>query len=211
MQNLTSLQSMVYSYICTCVAQHGSCPTLREISTHIKTKGTASALCHLKALEKKRYISRRSGTARGIVILNRQPTPKSHVESETSIPVPLVGTIRAGHPAPPIEDIEDYITTDPFWLNGNGCFFLRVKGDSMVEGHILDGDLALIRPQATAENRDIVVAVVNNEATLKEFYREKDHIRLQPKNSNMAPIIIHPDDGDVSIVGKVVGVFRKLR
>ena len=81
----------------------------------------------------------------------------------------------------------------------------------MVEGHIIDGDLALIRPQATAENRDIVVAMVNDEATLKEFHLAKDHIRLQPKNSNMAPIIIHPDDGDVSIVGKVVGVFRKLR
>lgn len=90
------------------------------------------------------------------VILNKQSTFETAVE--TSILVPLVGTIRAGCPETPIEDIEDYIRTDPSWLRGNGCFFLRVKGDSMVDAHILSGDLALIRPQSTAENSNVVVA-----------------------------------------------------
>lgn len=212
MKTLTHIQSKVYDYICSYVAQHGSAPTLREISAQIKTRGTASAICHLKALEKKGYIDRRNGAARGIAILNKQSLLSATAEnSETSVPIPLVGTVRAGHPVPPIEDIEDFLKTDPFWLRGDDCFFLRVRGDSMTEDHIIDGDLALIRPQTAAENGEIVVAMVNDEATLKEFHREKDHIRLQPKNPNMQPIIIHPGDGEVSIIGKVVGVFRRLR
>lgn len=211
MKNLTHIQSVVYSYICAYLTKNRSGPTLREISTHIKAKGTASAICHLNALEKKGYIARRKHTARGIVPLNKQSIGESYMEGETSVPVPLVGTVRAGYPVPPIEDIESYIKIDPLWLRGNGCFFLKVRGDSMLEDHILDGDLALIRPQVTAKNRDIVVAMVNNEATLKEFHLEKDHIRLQPKNPDMKPIIVRPEDGEVSIVGKVIGVFRNLR
>lgn len=212
MKDLTHIQSSVYDYISAYVAQHGSAPTLREISAHIKAKGTASATCHLKALEKKGYIDRRTGTARGIMVVNNQSLLKAPtVKSETSVSIPLVGTVRAGYPVQPIEDIEDYIKTDPFWLRGDDCFFLRVRGDSMTEDHIVDGDFALIRPQTTAENGEIVVAVVNDEATLKEFHREKDHIRLQPKNPKMKPIIIHPEDGEVSIIGKVIGIFRRFR
>jgi repressor LexA len=210
MDSLTGLQQKVYDYICSYALRHGSSPTLREISGHINTKGTASAICHLTALKKKGYVQLESGKARGIVIIEEKTTQKHQSDIDTSIQVPIVGRVRAGYPTPPIEDIESYISTDPLWLRGNGCFFLRVSGNSMQEGHILDGDLALIRPQVTAENWDIVVAVVNNEATLKEFHMEKNHIRLQPKNSNMEPIIVLPEDGEVSIVGKVVGVFRRM-
>jgi repressor LexA len=193
------------------IEKHGTPPTLREIANYSKTKGTASALCHVTALEKKKYIERRDGTARGIVIINRPATDAKITEAETAKSVPIVGIVRAGYPTPPLEDIEGYIEIDPHWLRGNNCFLLRVKGDSMIEAHIVEGDLALIRNQATAENRDIVVALINGEATLKEFFLENGQIRLQPRNSSMEPIIIRPGDGDMSVIGKVIGVFRKFR
>jgi repressor LexA len=95
-------------------------------------------------------------------------------------------------------------------VKGANCFFLRVSGDSMITAGILDGDLAMIRPQAVAENRDIVVAMLDGEATVKRFYKELDHIRLQPENPTMSPILIYPEDGDVTIVGKVIGINRSM-
>jgi repressor LexA len=95
-------------------------------------------------------------------------------------------------------------------VKGADCFFLKVSGDSMINAGILDGDLAMVRPQATAENKDIVVAMLDGEATVKWFYKEHDHIRLQPANPNMNPILIHPEDGEVTIVGKVIGIHRQI-
>jgi repressor LexA len=124
--------------------------------------------------------------------------------------LPIVGVVRAGALQPAIEDIEGYFAIDRSQLKASDSFFLRVKGDSMINAAIRDGDLAMVRPQATAENRDIVVAMVNGEATLKRFYRERGQIRLQPENPNMEPIIIRPRDGEVTIIGKVVGIYREL-
>jgi repressor LexA len=95
-------------------------------------------------------------------------------------------------------------------VKGTDCFFLRVSGDSMITAGILDGDLAMVRPQAIAENKDIVVAMLEGEATVKRFYKEHDHIRLQPENPNMSPILIWPEDGEVTIVGKVIGIYRSM-
>ncbi|PLX82549.1 MAG: repressor LexA, partial [Desulfuromonas sp.] len=117
---------------------------------------------------------------------------------------------RAGHLTPAIEDIQGYFSVDPLATKGDDCFFLKVAGDSMVEAGIFDGDLALVRPQAEAENGDTVVAMVNHEATLKKFYREPGHIRLQPANPSMSPIIVSPGDGEISIVGKVIGLYRRF-
>jgi repressor LexA len=131
------------------------------------------------------------------------------VKGGQSISLPIVGTVRAGHLQPAVEDIQGYFSLDQGQVKGDGCFFLKVKGDSMIGAGIFDGDLALIRPQPVAENRDTVVAMVDGEATLKLFFREQDHIRLQPANPDMGPIIIGPDK-DVSIVGKVTGIYRQL-
>ncbi|MCD6188377.1 MAG: repressor LexA, partial [Desulfuromusa sp.] len=109
-----------------------------------------------------------------------------------------------------LEHVEDYLSVDVALTKGAGCFVLRVRGDSMIEAQIADGDLAVVSPQVTADNGDIVVAMLDGEATLKRFYREAGYIRLQPENSHFQPIILSASDGEVTILGKVTGIFRLL-
>jgi repressor LexA len=199
MEQLTERQQQVLDFITGYLDLHGCPPTLREISEHIGTKGTATAIVHLEALERKGYLSRREGSSRNISLVGR---------SNGSISVPIVGRVRAGQPTHAIEDIEGYYNVDLSWVNERGCFFLRVEGDSMVDAHILDGDLVLIRPQQTAESGQIVVAMVDGEATLKRFYLEKDSIRLQPENAAMEPIIIRAGEAETVIVGKLLKTIR---
>ena len=198
MQPLTERQQRVLDTIVAALATTGCPPTLREISGIIGTKGTATAIAHLDALERKGYINRRGGS-RGIMLANR-PAP--------SVAVPVVGTVRAGAPEPAVEDLQGHCSVDPSWLRGEGCYFLRVKGDSMIDAHILDGDLALIRPQPTAENGEIVVALVDGEATLKRFYREAGRIRLQPENAAFQPIIIKAGEAETVVAGKLLRIVR---
>src|ERR1039457_3892975 len=181
MENLTSRQKQVLDFVARHIDGHGYPPTLREISREIGTSGTVSAIHHLEALERKGYIRRESGSSRGIILV-REPQPEF-------VSIPIAGTVRAGLPALAVEEIEGYYPLEKTQLRG-GAFFLRVKGDSMVDDAIIDGDLALIHPQETADNGDIVVALVAGGATLKRFYRERGRIRLQPGNRTMAPIII---------------------
>jgi repressor LexA len=156
---------------------------------------------HLQALERKGCIVRRQGSARGVTL----PPANS-----TAVSLPIVGTVRAGTPQPPLEDIEGYFSIDLSQHKGENGFFLRVKGDSMSGAGIFAGDLALIRPQAKAENGDIVVALVDGEATLKRFFRERGKIRLQPENPAMEPLIICPGKQDIAIIGRVTGIYRKI-
>jgi repressor LexA len=200
MEALTPRQKHVLEFITRNIDEHGYPPTLREISFEIGTSGTVSALHHLEALERKGHIRRESGSSRGIVLI-REPRPDF-------VQLPIVGQVRAGLPALAFEEIEGYYSLEKIQLRG-GTFFLRVKGDSMINDAIVEGDLALIRPQETAQNGDIVVAMVDGEATLKRFYRERDHIRLQPRNPNMAPIIIHAGE-EVRIIGKVIKIVRDI-
>lgn len=197
---LTQRQKQVLQFITTYTGDIGYPPSQREIAGHLNVSGTLPVMKHLSALERKGYIKRDP--------VNRGITLKLAVSPSVSLPI--VGTVRAGHLAPAIEDIQGYFSVDPMAVKGNGCFFLRVSGESMINAGILDGDLALVRPQPTADNKDTVVAMVDGEVTLKWFYREQDHIRLQPANPNMGPIIIRPEDGEVRIVGKVIGVFRGM-
>jgi len=199
--DLTTRQRQVLEYITTYSARHGSPPTLREISAHIGTRGTVSALRHVEALERKGYLQRREGRSRGIVL----PAQERRAASQ----VPLVGSVRAGAPALAVEEVEGYLCVDPSWVRGRDCFFLRVRGDSMIEAHILDGDLALIRRQPDAENGAIVVALIDGEATLKRFFREGDRIRLQPENRSMAPIILRAEDAETVIVGRLLRTVRE--
>jgi repressor LexA len=194
---LTDRQQQVLDFVTSCINKNGCPPTLREISHHIGTAGTISAIKHLEALEKKGCIHRREGS-RGITIVGRTG----------SIAVPIVGRVKAGQPSLAFEDIEGYYNVDLSWVNEKGCFFLRVDGDSMIDAHILDGDLMLIRPQQSADNGQIVVAMVDGDATLKRFYRERDHIRLQPENSTMAPIIINQGQAETVIIGKLLKTIR---
>jgi len=196
MENLTPRQESVLIFINTHLDQHNSPPTMQEIARHLGISGNVGVIKHLNALENKGYIRKNAG-ARGIVVCGRSQC----------IALPVAGVVRAGALAPAIEDIESYFSIDSASLKG-GTFFLKVKGDSMINAAILEGDLALVRPQPAAENRDIVVAMLEGEATLKRFYREPGQIRLQPENPTMQPIIIREGDGEVTIIGKVVGIYR---
>lgn len=199
-ENPTPRQQEVLVFISDFITTNGYPPSIREIAAHLKVTGTLGVMKHLDALESKGYLRREAGSSRGIVLSGR---------TQAVATLPVVGVVRAGMPQPAIEDIEEHFAIDKSVVRG-GTFFLRVKGDSMINAAITDGDLALVRPQDTAENRDIVVAMVDGEATLKRYYRGSDHIRLQPENPNMAPIIIQKGEGEVTIIGKVVGIYRPL-
>lgn len=195
----TDRQQQVLNYIQSHIDNDGYPPTIREICAHLGVSGTVSATRHLDALEKKGYIKRDS-SSRGIALT----TPATDSAS-----LPIAGTVQAGALTPALEDITGYISVDRAFLHG-GKFFLRVKGDSMINACICEKDLVLVRPQPSADNRDIVVAMVDGEATVKRFFRENGAVRLQPENPDMAAIIIPDGPGDVAIIGKVVGVYRDL-
>ena len=197
---LTARQKQVLQFITSYTDDNGFPPSQREIASHLNVSGTLPVMKHLGALERKGYIKRES-VNRGISLVR---------PANRSVALPVVGVVRAGHLTPAIEDIQGHFSVDPMAVKGDGCFFLRVRGDSMINAGIFDGDLAMIRPQQTASNKDTVVAMIDGEVTLKWFYREQDHIRLQPANPAMEPIIIHPEDGELSIVGKVIGIYRSL-
>lgn len=199
MSQPTERQQQVLNFVQSYVESHGYPPTLREICAHLGVSGTLSAMRHLEALEKKGYLKRDAGP-RGIALTS----PPS-----SSISLPILGTVRAGALSPAVEDISGYLSLDRSLVHG-GRFFLRVRGESMIDAGIREGDLALVRPQPSADNREIVVAMVDGEATLKRFYREPGRIRLQPENPAMEAIIIPEGGGEVTIVGKVVGLYRDL-
>lgn len=200
MQELTPRQQQVLDFVRLFREEYGCPPSLREISDHIGTRGTATAMAHLEALQRKGYISRREGS-RGIALTSKAGMPA---------PIPIVGTVRAGQPEAAVEDIQGQVSLDPAWLKGEGNFLLRVKGDSMIEAGIFDGDLALIVPQQHAENGQIVVAMIDGEATLKRFYREHGCIRLQPENKHLLPIILRAGEGETLIVGRLLKTIRSF-
>ncbi len=201
MEEPTQRQQQVYDFIARYQQKNGYAPTLQEIAAHLNVRGNLGVIRHLTALEKKGYLRRTPGSSRGIVLAGR---------SSAALSIPLVGSVAAGGLSEAFEEMEGYLDVDPSLVRGRDSFALRVKGDSMIEAQIAPGDLAIVRPQATAANGDIVVAMLDGEATLKRFFREADHIRLQPENTRLKPIILHPQDGEVRILGKVTGIIRTL-
>lgn len=197
---LTSRQCQVLQFITSYSDMKGYPPSQREIAGHLGVSGTLPVMKHLDALERKGYL-RRESVNRGISLT----TPHGR-----HVSLPIAGTVRAGQLSTAIEDIQGYFSVDQVAVKGEGCFFLKIRGESMITAGIMDGDLALVRPQKTADNREIVVAMVDDEATVKRFFREEGYIRLQPENPDMEPIILRPEDGEVSIVGKVIGIYRQL-
>ena len=204
---LTAKQSEILEYIKSQILDRGFPPSVREICEAVSLRSTSSVHSHLETLEKKGYIRRDQTKPRAIEILD---DGFEMVRKEmTSIPV--VGSVAAGQPILAEQNIEGYfpIPTDmlPKDMGSSDAFVLRVKGDSMINMGIMDGDQIFIRTCEDAENGDTVVALVDDSATVKTFYREKDHIRLQPQNDEMDPIIVD----DCQILGKVFGVFRLYR
>ena len=202
-KKLTARQREVLSFLNQFLEERGYPPTVREIALHFGLKGPRSPKKRLDALEEKGYIRRRPGKSRAIEVIKASPSRSYRL-------VPLVGKVRAGGPSLALEDFEGNIALDRSLARGDGTFFLRVKGDSMVGDHIKNGDLALVRPQSLVDNGGIFVVLIDDEATLKRVYREGDALRLQPSNPNMKPIIVGMGEGRVTIVGKVVGIFRKV-
>ena len=202
MSQLTTRQQQVYDFLTGHIAAKGYPPTLQEIASHLHVSGNLGVLRHLKALEREGLITRSPGSSRSITLTNRA--------ERGSVLLPLVGSVRAGVPELAMEEVEAHIAVDSVLVKSRDAFLLRVKGDSMIEAHILAGDLAVIRPQSTAENGEIVVVLIDGEATLKRFFHEGDRIRLQPENAGMAPIFIAAGTLDVAIVGKVTGLCRVL-
>lgn len=201
MSPLTERQQQVYDFLAAYLAAHDYPPTLQEIAKHLHVSGNLGVLRHLKALEREGLITRNPGCSRSIVLVGRAEAG--------SIALPLVGTVRAGSPQLAMEEVEAHVAVDSSLVKSKDSFLLRVKGDSMIEAHIMEGDLVVVRPQATAADGEIVVALIDGEATLKRFFHAGDHIRLQPENSSLQPIIV-VDTQDITIIGKVTGLCRVL-
>jgi len=201
---LTKKQSVFLSFLKEYLLERGYPPTIRELMDGLGLSSTNSVKKYLDILECKGCIKRQFNRPRAIEIVELSAR-STEVRS-----VPIVGRVRAGTPHPVIEDIEGYFSVDKAICRNNEAFLLRVVGDSMINAHILEGDLVLIVPQPVANNGEIVVALINDEATVKRFYTKGDTIQLKPDHPTMKPFIIKGEGSNVSIVGKVVAVIRQL-
>ena len=204
-KKLTSSQEKVLNFLKNYFREKGFPPTLREIASHFGLRGPKAPQKTLQILEMKGYIRRVPGGSRAIEMLIPPFVHKSQILS-----LPIVGRVRAGEPILAIENIEGYINLDRSLVSSEDVFLLRVQGDSMIEAHIRDGDFALVKPQSNAESGEIVVALIDDEATIKRIFKKRDLIQLEPANPNLEPIIVKKGEKRVTIVGKVVGIFRKL-
>ena len=178
-------------------------PSIRQIGAALGISSTNGVRLHLQALQKKGYIRRSQRTSRGIVSLNRLSNAVSP-SCSTTVDIPILGRVAAGMPIMAAENREGSLTLDASLIKNQESFALRVNGDSMINAGILDGDIVVVRLQQGADNGDIVVALMGEEATVKRFYREKEKIRLQPENPTMEPIY----STDVDICGKVIALVR---
>ena len=201
---ISKKQSEILEFIKSEVLQKGYPPSVRDICEAVALKSTSSVHAHLETLEKNGYIRRDPTKPRAIEIVD----DNFNLTRRELVNVPLVGTVAAGQPLLAVEYIDSYFPIPQEYLPNKQTFLLRVKGESMINAGIFDGDDVLVAQQQDAKNGDMVVALVDDSATVKTFYREKDHIRLQPENDSMDPILVY---GDLKILGKVIGVIRFFR
>jgi repressor LexA len=194
---LTERQREIYDFIRDKIESRGYGPTVREIGTAFSIKSPNGVMCHLKALEKKGLIKREGFSARAIQLLDHHP----HAAG-----LPMLGLVAAGSPTQAVAQVDERLEFGELF-HGPNCFALKVRGQSMIEDHIDDGDYVVIRKQEVAQNGERVVAMIDDEVTLKKYYDENDHIRLEPANGNMKPIVV--PKGEAGIVGVLVGVVRK--
>lgn len=209
---LNKRERAILDYIEKQAKKNGYPPSVREIGKAVGLKSTATVHGYLEKLEVKGYIKKESQKGRTLKLLKgssgKPPvdTSKDYYTNKELVDVPVIGKITAGAPILAVENITDTFPIPIDFVGNAESFMLTVRGESMIEAGILDGDYILVKRQNTANNGEIVVALIGDEATVKTFYKEKDHIRLQPENSTMDPIIVP----DCKILGKVGGVFRKL-
>lgn len=202
----TDKQQKVLDYVKEQIKREGYAPSVREICKALDLKSTSTVHGYLSRLEKKGLIQKAALKPRTLRIVDEEDDEKPFYTSKEMVDVPIVGKVTAGLPILAVENIEDIFPLPIDFVGNSETFMLRVRGDSMIDAGILDGDLVLVKKQNNAENGDIVVALIEDEATVKKFYKEKNYIRLQPQNQFMQPIIVPT----CTILGKVAGVFRKI-
>ena len=225
MQGLTDRQQQVLRYIRQSINERGYPPTLREIGAHMGIRSTNGVNDHLRALERKGYLTREDMKSRALRPRDLEPAPRSEQPSvpegaaapandqgEDMVEIPVLGRIAAGLPLLAEEHVLDTVRIERNLVRGGrDVFGLRVNGDSMIEAGIFNGDYIFVKKQLTAQRGDVVVALIGDEATVKYYYPEKDYIRFQPANAKMAPILVRATDfRPTMLLGLVVGVYRKL-
>ena len=213
---LTSKQQMVYDFIVEFIHEHHYSPSIREIGKGLNISSTSTIHTHITTLARKGYIDKNQGTSRCITLVQDEPDTTDIVQENVipfgqgsysdTITLPVIGDVAAGSPILADQNITETITLPVSIVGDSGSFLLNVHGESMIEIGINDGDYVVVQEQKTARNGEIVVAIIEDGATVKRFFKEKDHIRLQPENSSMDPIIVQ----DCAIAGKVIALFRRM-
>ncbi len=198
---ITTKQKEILEYIKSEIINRGYPPAVREICEAVKLKSTSSVHAHLETLEKNGYIRRDPTKPRAIEIVDDE----FNLTRREMVNIPIIGTVTAGSPILAVENIEGYFPLLAEDTPKGESFMLHVKGESMINRGIFDGDQILVHKQETANNGDMIVALIDDSVTVKTFYKENGHFRLQPENDTMDPIIVD----DVAILGKVVGLFRR--
>lgn len=204
--DLNQKQQEIINFIREYIQKKGYPPAVREIGEAVGFSSSSTVHNHLSNLEKKGYLRKDPTKPRTIELLIDSDN-YNIFHADKIINVPLIGNITAGEPILAEENIEDNIPLPVSFVGRDSVFILRVKGDSMIEAGILDGDNVIVKQQSTAQNGDIVVALFEDEATVKRFYKNEHNIRLQPENPNMEPFIVD----DLKILGKVIGVYRRIK
>jgi repressor LexA len=215
MQGLTARQEQTLDFIRRSIEERGYPPTLREIGEYMGIRSTNGVNDHLRALERKGYLRREDMKSRALKLVSGMGTPPEPVKAapdDDLVEVQILGRVAAGLPLLAEENVIDTVRVDRMLVRGGReVFGLRVTGDSMIEAGIMSGDYIFVKKQSTAERGDIVVALIGDEATVKHFFPERDYVRFQPANSQMAPILVRASDfKSTMLLGKVVGVYRRL-
>ncbi|WP_432409544.1 transcriptional repressor LexA [Wukongibacter sp. M2B1] len=203
--DLTKQQSKILEFIRNEVNTKGYPPSVREICEAVGLKSTSTVHGHLRRLEKKGYIRRDSTKPRAIELLDL--TSDIFPDNKEIAHIPVIGKVTAGEPILAVENVEETFPVSVDFLESGTYFMLKIQGESMIDAGILDSDFVLVKQQPIANNGEIVVALLDDSATVKRFFKEKNHIRLQPENKFMKPIIVD----DAKVLGIVKGVFRKLQ
>jgi repressor LexA len=216
MQGLTQRQQQTLEFIRKSIEERGYPPTLREIGEYMGIRSTNGVNDHLRALERKGYLRREDMKSRALKLVDALPAarnfPAAMNDDGDLAEVPVLGRVAAGLPLYAEENVIDTVRVDRMLVRGGKeVFGLRITGDSMIEAGILNGDYIFVRKQSSADRGDIVVALIGDEATVKHYYPERDYVRFQPANSQMAPILVRASDfKSTMLLGKVVGVYRRL-
>ncbi len=205
MENLTPKQQIIYDFIKEEV-RHGVTPSIREIGNAAGLSSTSSVHAQLETLERKGYIRRSKSKNRCIEILEDNFYTEFRKNDVEYANIPIVGTVTAGMPVLAEENLDGYFPVPVNYLKNNDAFMLRIRGSSMINCGILNNDLVLVNRQDTAENGEIVIALLDDSATCKRFFRENGFVRLQPENDDYQPIIVK----EIKILGKVIGLFRSF-